>query len=146
MTKRNPESLAMELARLQSLDRDKLTLEWKRFNKSPPPYRMSHALMLQALAYQLQEAVFGSLTKSVREQLYRIAQIPDGGGAVPTPRITPGTRLLREWHGVTHGVRIEEDGVQYRGQRYRSLSEVASVITGTKWSGPVFFGLKKRKA
>lgn len=73
MRKIDAESLASELARLESLDRDGLVTEWKKINKKPPPANISRVLMLRALAYQVQEAVYGGLKKSVREQLYRIA-------------------------------------------------------------------------
>ena len=66
--------------------------------------------------------------------------------SMPGASLKTGTRLLREWHCVTHEVILTEDGVQFQGKRYRSLSEVARIITGTRWSGPLFFGLKKREA
>ncbi len=77
---------------------------------------------------------------------------PESPSLAPTPspprqtasRIKPGTRLLRVWQGRAHEVLVEADGVSYRGQRYRSLSEVARLITGQRWSGPLFFGLKGR--
>ena len=67
-------------------------------------------------------------------------------GAIPLTQVKIGTRLLREWQGVSYEVTVLEDGVHYQGQRYRSLSQVAQVITGAKWSGPLFFGLKKTDA
>ena len=71
---------------------------------------------------------------------------PSRGAAKPTPSVSlrPGTRLVREWHGVTHMVLILADGIEWRGQRYRSLSVVARKITGARWSGPRFFGLRQR--
>ena len=62
---------------------------------------------------------------------------------MPATSVKPGTRLLREWHGVTYEVTVTEDGVLFKGKKYQSLSEVARIITGTKWSGPLFFGLRK---
>ena len=144
MRKIDADSLASELARLEALDRDGLVAEWKKINKKAPPANISRILMLRALAYQVQEAVYGGLKKSVREQLYRIANLADGEEP-PAPMLGPGTRLLREWHGVTHEVVIEEDGIHYKDRVYGSLSEVAKLITGIKWSGPLFFGLRKRQ-
>ena len=64
--------------------------------------------------------------------------------SAPPSTIKPGTRLLREWQGVTHEVIVLDDGVRYRGETWGSLSAVAREITGTRWSGPLFFGLKDR--
>jgi len=137
-------SLVSDLARLESLDRDALVAEWKKLNNQAPPLNLSRNMLLRAVAYQLQEKAFGGLGKSMRAQLRRISSGSDRG-APASPPLNPGTRLLREWHGVTHEVLVHADGIQYRGQNYRSLSEVAQVITGSKWSGPVFFGLRKRR-
>ena len=72
-------------------------------------------------------------------------QEPDATRGVvgPSRKVSPGTVLLREWRGVTHQVSVIEDGVVYRAKRYRSLSEVAFVITGNRWSGPRFFGINR---
>ncbi len=98
-----------------------------------------------AIAYRLQEKTLGGLKPSTRRRLQRVATDAAAGRAGNTAserRIKPGVVLLREWHGVTHQVTVLADGVRLRGQRYRSLSQVARVITGARWSGPRFFGLK----
>lgn len=128
---------------LAGLDRYAIVIEWTRINKHPPPLNLSRSLLLKAVAYQLQEIAYGGLKKSTRERLRKIAVGAVDVNGVST-QFNTGTRLLREWHGATHEVVIEDRGVRYKGQIYRSLSEVAQVITGTKWSGPVFFGLRKR--
>src|ERR1700736_733944 len=71
---------------------------------------------------------------------------PSRGAVIPAPPISlkPGTRLVREWRGVTHTALIHADGIEWRGQRYRSLSVVARTITGARWSGPRFFGLRRQ--
>jgi hypothetical protein len=69
---------------------------------------------------------------------------PSRGAAEPSISLRPGTRLVREWQGVTHNVFIHADGIEWRGQRYRSLSVVARKITGARWSGPRFFGLRRQ--
>jgi hypothetical protein len=94
----------------------------------------------------MQEQALGGLKPATRRFLEKTAE----GNAskqhiVPFISIKPGTRLLREWHGVTYEVVIKEDGVQCNGKHYRSLSEVARTITGARWSGPLFFGLKKQE-
>lgn len=129
---------------LMNLDRDMLVQEWIEINRRPPPSNLSRPFLLKAVAYQLQENVYGGFKKTTRERLRKIATgSQDGSDA--SSQLNLGTRLLREWHGVTHEVVIEEKGARYQGKVYRSLSEVAQVITGTKWSGPVFFGLRKRR-
>ena len=104
MKKLDNAGLASHLARLASLDRAALVMEWVRINKASPPLNMSRGLMLHALAYQIQENAYGGLKKPVRAQLCNLA----GAGHIkisPVTKVTTGTRLLREWHGVTHEVK-----------------------------------------
>jgi hypothetical protein len=99
--------------------------------------------LLHAVAYRLQETVLGSLKRSTRRLLERIAEDNvrrRSPTETPTMSIAPGTVLIREWHGVSHRVTVLADGVLLRGARYRSLSAVARKITGSRWSGPRFFG------
>jgi hypothetical protein len=105
---------------------------------------MSRLLLLRALAYRIQEQALGGLDRATRRRLDRAARDLAAGRAVArlVPKIKPGTRLLREWQGVVHEVIVLERGVQYRGETWPSLSAVAREITGTRWSGPRFFGLK----
>lgn len=150
--------LARELASLSTLDRGALAERWRELYRSEPPGRIGSGFLMSAIAYRLQEQVLGSLKPTTRRYLEKIADNAtrkntsgDSGDAVqkiaaPTATIKPGTRLLREWHGVTYEVLVLENGVQCNGAHYRSLSEVARTITGTKWSGPLFFGLKKKRA
>jgi hypothetical protein len=148
MERRTNSSLADELARLPSLDRAALTAAWRTAYGAEPPRNISQPLMLRALAYRIQAKALGRLKPSMQRYVIKIAE--DGPAAraavVPITQVKPGTRLLREWHGVSHEVTVLDDGVHYQGQRYRSLSQVAQVITGAKWSGPLFFGLKKQAA
>ena len=105
---------------------------------------MSRQLLLRALAYRLQEQALGGLDRATRRRLDRAAADLAAGRPLATsaPKIKPGTRLLRKWQGVVHEVIVLEGGVQYRGETWPSLSAVAREITGTRWSGPRFFGLK----
>lgn len=139
----NSSNSAVLLTNFAELKRDALVAEWVEIHKKPPPLNLSRGLLLRAVAYQLQETEFGRLKKATRERLHKIAAGSNDSSDVSS-NLNLGTRLLREWHGVAHEVVIEEAGVRYRGKLYRSLSEVAQVITGTKWSGPMFFGLRKR--
>ena len=106
---------------------------------------MSRVFLLRALAYGIQEKALGGLDRTTRRRLDRAAADLAAGRtpAPPGPRIKPGTRLLREWQGKVYEVIVLEKGVQYRGDSWPSLSAVAREITGTRWSGPRFFGLKE---
>jgi len=135
--------LASELANLPALDTTALKQRWRQVLKTDPPPRLSRPLLLRAVAHHLQEAVLGSLKPASRRFLDRTVYDLTTGKALkpPSPPFKPGTRLLREWHGQTYEVILLEDGVLFRGEHWRSLSEVARAITGTRWSGPRFFGL-----
>ncbi len=148
MKRRTNNSLANDLARLPSLDRAALAAAWQIVYGAEPPRNISQPLMLRALAHRMQEQALGGVKPSTRRTLMKIAEDGDAtrATAIPVTQVKTGTRLLREWHGVTHEVTVLNDGVHYQGQRYRSLSQVAQQITGAKWSGPLFFGLKKGAA
>ena len=134
---------------LDELDGNQLKALWAKHYGKPPPPRARKSLMVDCLAYRIQEQVFGGLALSTRTRLKKIAlDIRDGKqiALITERRIKPGTRLIRSWGDETHTVETLEEGFVYRGQQYGNLSEVARVITGSRWSGPLFFGLKKRKA
>ena len=138
-------SLTDELAELRGLDPTALKQRWRVLYRTEAPVRIGHALLLQAVAYRLQERVLGGLKLSTRRLLERAAEDNVGRRPpteAPAARVTPGSVLIREWHGVSHRVTVLADGVLLRGARYRTLSEVARKITGTRWSGPRFFGLR----
>ena len=123
--------------------------EWRRLHRMPPPMRLSRDLLVRGITYKLQERAYGGLSMATARKLERAGADPLGRGAAkPAPPISlrPGTRLVREWHGVTHTALIHADGIEWRGQRYRSLSVVARKITGARWSGPRFFGLRRQLA
>ena len=141
------ERLARDLASLPGLPRAALQQRWTELYGTTPPLHISRPLLTRAVAYKMQEAVHGGLSLATRRLLVRIADnVAAGRAAVPAPtrKIKAGSRLLREWQGMTYEVIMLEDGVLFRGTRHRSLSEVARTITGTRWSGPLFFGLKKK--
>jgi hypothetical protein len=140
--------IAVEIIRLESLALDQLREEWRCLHQTPPPKRLSRDIMLRGITYKIQENAFGGLSKSILRKLQASAPsevLPDKKRR-PRPSFKPGTRLVREWHGVTHTVVILADGVEWRGQRYRSLSVIAREITGAHWSGPRFFGLNGTRA
>jgi hypothetical protein len=139
--------IAKALARLSELTIFELRGEWRRLYRMPPPMRLSRDLLTRGISYKLQERAYGGLSTATARKLERASADPLGRGAVkPAPPISlkSGTRLVREWRGITHTVLIHADGIEWRGQRYRSLSVVAQKITGARWSGPRFFGLRQR--
>ena len=122
---------------------DMVRAEWRRLYRSEPP-RISRDLLLRGIAYRRQELEHGGLGKTTRRKLKTLAKMFRTTGRVsPDPGLAlkPGARLVREWHGRTHTVTVTEDGFEYAGTSYASLSKIAKKITGTHWSGPRFFGL-----
>ena len=120
-----------------------LRKEWRRLYRSEPP-RISRDLLLRGIAYRLQELEHGGLSKATHRKLKTLAKMFRTTGRVaPDPgfALKPGARLVREWHGRTHTVTVTEDGFDYAGTSYSSLTKVARAITGARWSGPRFFGL-----
>lgn len=143
--KRSNDTLAVDLEALQELSRSDLKQRWEALYGTPPPVRASRQLLLRAVAYRMQEQVLGGLDAVTRRRLVRVVEDLAAGRLPTTPkgRIKPGTRLLREWQGVVHEVIVLERSVQYCGKEWPSLSAVAREITGARWSGPRFFGLKE---
>ena len=142
-------NIAAEIARLDHLAIDALREEWRRLHQTPPSKRLSRDMLLRGITYNLQENAFGGLSKSLLGKLQGAGSENDDTSSVkrrPRTSFKPGTRLVREWHDVTHTVVILADGVEWRGQKYRSLSVVAQMITGAHWSGPRFFGLTARSS
>ncbi len=140
--------IGAEIVRLELLTLENLREEWRRMHQIPPPRRLSRDMLLRGITYKLQENAFGGLSKSIRRRLKASGPILTPLTAEPKrgPLFKPGTRLVREWHGVTHTVIILENGVEWRGRRYRSLSVVAREITSAHWSGPRFFGLTAERS
>ncbi|MGD2025909.1 MAG: DUF2924 domain-containing protein [Methyloceanibacter sp.] len=117
--------------------------EWRRLYRSDPP-RVSRDLLTRGIAYRRQELEHGGLSKTTRRKLKTLAKMLRNTDRVaPDPGLTlkSGARLVREWHGRTHTVTVTEDGFDYAGTFYPSLTKIAKKITGAHWSGPRFFGL-----
>ena len=133
------------LAALTDLPRRDLVARWQTAFGKAPPKNTSRGLMVRALAYGLQEQHEGGLSQSALNRL-RLALTPEGTDGSPprgfTRHLKPGTRLVREWHGAAYHVTVLEKGFAYQGEVYRSLSKIARMITGTRRSGPLFFGLR----
>ena len=139
--------IAESLARLSAATIFELRGEWRRLHRAPPPMRLSRDLLLRAITYKLQERPLGGLSKSIIRKLERLnldSEASDAQKPAPPISLKAGTRLVREWRGVTYTVLVHADGFEWNGRRYRSLTIVAREITGAHWSGPRFFGLRKR--
>jgi hypothetical protein len=145
---RSPKTISVRLAALKSSSIAELKQQWQALYHSEPPPRISRELLTRAVAYCIQEQVYGGLKPSIRKLLIRLANDARSGRPLkPEPSsVAPvGTVFMREWHGVTHEVRVLDRGVLYKRKRYRSLSEVARLITGAHWNGPQFFGLRSKR-
>jgi hypothetical protein len=145
LPKTGAEKLAQDLKDLRTRGDDELKERWCNLYGTKPPGKIHRSLLIPAIAYRMQENVLGSLKPSARRHLVRVARNATvGQQAPPYPSLSPkpGTVLVRDWGGVTHQVKVLENAFLFRGKRYKSLSEVARVITGSRWSGPLFFGLK----
>jgi hypothetical protein len=125
------------------MDLDELRNEWRSLYEREPP-RISRDLLRLGIAYRRQELQYGGLGKATLRKLATLAKTLRQTGRVgpaPTLSLKAGTRLVREWHGRTHTVTVTEDGFEYDGTSYPSLTKIAKAITGAHWSGPRFFGL-----
>jgi hypothetical protein len=144
-----PEAVDFEarVAALEALTTADLRIEWGRLYRAIPPTRLSRDLLLRGVAYRVQEHAYGGLSLGTKRMLRSLCERSDrrrGAGAEPAVRLKPGTKLVREWHGQVHTVSVLDDGFEYQGERYPSLTRIAGRITGVHRSGPVFFGLKRR--
>lgn len=140
------ETITSQILELRSHTVEALRQRWRDLFGIEPSVNSRRALE-DRLAYRIQELAFGGLSAQTKKRLEAIGNELDGGKSdvrkVRSDRIpTPGTRLVREWKGIEHTVTVMRDGFEYQGQPYRSLSPIAKRITGTSWSGFVFFGLK----
>jgi hypothetical protein len=139
----NTRAVERKLDRIRSLGLEELRLEWRRLYHGDAP-KISRDLLVLGLGYRFQEIEHGGLGKSTRRKLQTIAKaLRTTGrvGATPSLSLKPGARLVRQWHGRTHTVTVTEDGFEYAGMSYASLTKIAKKITGAHWSGPRFFGL-----
>ena len=140
------EELSARIEALPTLNRAQLVIIWaENFSNDPPP-KLRKELMVPLLAYRMQEKEFGGLSHTARRRLQEIAASLKGAGPLQEKSDTAphtGARLIRLWRGETHEVIAIGRGYEYRGQPYTSLSKIAREITGTQWSGPLFFGVRK---
>jgi hypothetical protein len=140
------DSIAAQVAALPKTPTPQLKQMWRElFDREPPGFSRNY--LISRLAYRVQELAFGGLKPVTRAKLDALADALDPKAArkrvVNGPVV--GTQLIREWRGVEHKVTVLADGFEWEGRRYKSLSAVARAITGTRWNGPVFFGLRGSK-
>ena len=137
------------LLRLPKLGLGELRQQWRILYKTEASPHLSRELLVRAVAYRMQEIALGGLRPEPQRQLRQIAQelkqTAEGAKRFRL-QLKPGTRLMREWQGRTYEVVVLDDGFSWQGTQYRSLSAIARKITGTAWSGPLFFGLKQNRS
>ncbi len=146
-----PQSTVLaRVAALRTATMPELKQRWRElFGTEPPPY--NRRFLQSRLAYRIQELVFGGLGPETVQRLEALGEQLDGGNIVlrrirADERPIAGTRLVREYQGVEHAVTVLHDGFEWQGRPYRSLSAIARAITGTRWNGWTFFGLKNQRA
>lgn len=136
-----------QIVSLSGLNKQELLDVWREnFSQAPPP-KLRKELMVPIIAYRIQEKEYGGLSQSARRRLKEIAQSLAPEKRLHTslaPSLRTGTRLVRSWKGEVHEVTVSSNGFEYRGQQFNNLSVIARQITGTRWSGPLFFGTKRK--
>ena len=131
-----------QIAELPDLPQDRLkALCLEYFGEEPPSYRKG--FLVHGIAHRIQELTYGGLSSGHREKLEALVAGDGAIGRRKGEQLLAGTRLMREWKGVEHYVTVLADGFEYQGRPYKSLSPIARAITGTRWNGPLFFGLRK---
>lgn len=134
-------SVEEEVEALATMSPAQVRERWKQMTGAVVP-RVSPSLLRLALAYELQAKAYGGLSRKTQQRLIQLA-----AAKTQTRDVKPGMRLVREWNGAVHVVDVDENSaIHWNGRTWRSLSEVARAITGTRWSGPAFFGLKRKVA
>ena len=146
--RRNPDPVELDcdIARLVDRSTQELRCAWRTLHHTGPPLGLSRDLIVRGLADKLQQRARGGPSRALQRRLQILAAEFEKGTRSFDPGIVlkTGATLVRQWRGHTHTVLVREDGLEYDGQRYRSLTVIAEQITGALWSGPRFFGLSKR--
>ncbi len=143
-------TVAARLQALENMDYPALRAEWRRFYRAQPPKRVARDLLVLGVAWKIQEQVYGGLGAATKRRLADLAKTMERNGDVTRDRVArlkPGAKFMRQWRGETHTVIVLDDGFEWKGTQWRSLSAIAREITGVHWSGPRFFALNgKTKA
>ncbi len=141
------DAVAVKLQALAEMDYDALRAEWRRLYRAHPPKRVSRDLLMLGVAWKVQERAYGGLGAATKRRLADLAKTVERNGDVTRNRVArlkPGARFVREWGGEIHRVIVLDDGFEWKGTQWRSLSAIARKITGVHWSGPRFFGLTEQ--
>jgi hypothetical protein len=135
-----------EIAGLADRPTHELKLAWRRLYRRDPPLGLSRDLMIRAVANKMQERAYGGPSLAMKRHLNTLAGGFEKGRLSFDPGVVlkSGAKLVREWRGRAHTVLVLENGFEYEGQRYGSLTMIAARITGAHWSGPRFFGMTKQ--
>lgn len=145
MTPLSRTEITARICELSALTLKRLREEWLSVFKAPPPHAARQDYLARGLAYQMQVKAYGGLSPALSRRVKRLCEnYIEDPAHVPAAKLSIklGTRILREWQGRMHEAIVVEGGFLYEGETYRSLSVIARKITGTRWSGPAFFGLK----
>ncbi len=137
-------TITARVAAIQKMDTKALRQLWPKLFGCQAP-KLNKVLLVQRLAFRVQELEFGSVSDKHKAKLERLQKVASQNRPLPKTRINRppvGTRLVKEYDGTSHEVMVTREGFEYRGQVYRSLSKIACLITGSHWSGPQFFNLK----
>jgi hypothetical protein len=145
---KNRTSVLRQLAALEKMKLAELQDKWRDLYGSEPP-KFGKTFLQRRLAFRIQELFYGGLEEPVKEKLDEIADKAEGkkvkSQVEVDGKILPGTRFTREWRGRIYETIVRDDGFEYNGQMFRSLSAIATVITGTQWNGRKWWGLPSKK-
>ena len=136
-----------ELDRLAVMPIAQLRMRYKEVLRTEPPKAFGPDLLRRSIAHRIQEKAYGGLSRSTQrllDQMMKAFAVKPNGKIVLPRRIKPGSVLVREWKGRSHRVMVLADGFAYDGKTFTNLSEIAVLITGTRWNGPRFFGLRSK--
>jgi len=143
----NLTNIAAEIAKLPARSALELQAEWGRVIGGEPPKSAHRDYLLRSIAHHLQSKIHGALSPTLKRSLLKLAQNGEAAevDTAPVRTLQNGARILKEWQGAVHEVEVLASGYRYQDRTYKSLSIIAREITGTRWSGPAFFGLKRQQ-
>ena len=140
-------TVTAQVASIMKMNNRELSTLWQELLGKKAP-ALHTKILRQRLAWKVQELALGGLSEIAQKRLQQVKLAISKGRKIPQKRnceLPPGTRLVKEYHGEEHSVLVTPEGLEYRGQIYRSLTQIACLITGSKWNGPAFFGLRKEQ-
>lgn len=145
-TRERDDPLEVEIAAVAKEPLAELRIRWKKIFRSSPPAGFGRDLLARALSFRIQEYHHGGISAPIKQELQRLINLSLTSTEKKIPlrrRVQAGTVLLRQWKGQEYRVTVVEDGFSFKGNTYNNLSSIAREITGTRWNGPRFFGLRR---